>query len=183
MRTGRSSVIILTGECRSGKSTLLFALLRSLRRERFKVAGIIAEGLWENGMRSGFNLLDLQSGALTPLCRRVTEDGPRRTTPYVFFEEGMAAGERALSIRQCAGADLVIVDEIGPLEIRGEGWAPCLSPLLALERPLHLWVVRHTCLGEVRRIWGLDDAEVVDVKEAGAARLLKSFCMRNGRMA
>lgn len=180
-RSNAPRVIILTGTCRSGKSTLLFALLRSLRRELLKVAGIIADGLWENGMRSGFNLLDLKSGVFTPLCRRSADGESRGSTPFVFFQEGMAAGEKALSIMNCSSADVVIVDEVGPLEIRGEGWAPYLPPLLALEGPAHLWVVRHTCLEKVQRKWGLEDAEIVDVKEPGAARLLKSFCMGNRR--
>lgn len=75
------------------------------------------------------------------------------------------------------------MDEVGPLEIRGEGWAPCLPPLLALDGPVHLWVVRHTCLEKVRHAWKLENVAIVDVKEPGAAWLLKSFCMSTGRGA
>lgn len=178
MGAPQTSLIILSGPRGSGKSTLLFTLLPLLRKEKLKVGGIIAQGLWQNGIRSGFNLLDLESGKYTPLCRRSDENGARQPTPFTFFEEGMASGEKALSVQQCSNADVVIVDEVGPLEIQGEGWAPLLSPLLELDRPVHIWVVRHDCVGAVKRIWGLEDVEVVDVNDAGAAGILKNFCTR-----
>ena len=183
MHTQQPSVIILTGPLRSGKTTLLLALLYYLRRERLTVAGIIAEGLWEKGVRSGFNLLDVAENVITPLCRRAGENGPRGATPYVFSREGMAAGRRALSVERCAAADVIFVDEVGPLELRGGGWAPSLSPLLAVRGPVHLWVVRDSCLDEVKRMWGLEDAEVVDVKGTDALGRLTGLCLRNAQSA
>jgi len=178
MHSARPSVVILTGSLHSGKSTLLLALLYYLRGEGLKVAGIIAEGLWEKGVRSGFNLLDITDNELTPLCRRAPGNGPAASTPYFFSGEGMAAGRRALSPERCSPADVIIIDEVGPLEIRGGGWAPSLSPLLGLPGPLHLWVVREKCLDEVKRAWGLEGAQVVDVKETDVIGRLKGLCLR-----
>ncbi|HOI15097.1 MAG TPA: nucleoside-triphosphatase [Geobacteraceae bacterium] len=183
MHSQQPSVIILTGPLRSGKSTLLLALLYYLRRERLTVAGIIAEGLWEKGVRSGFNLLDVAENVIIPLCRRADENGPRAATPYVFSREGMAAGRRALSVERCAAADVVFIDEVGPLEIRGEGWAPSLSPLLDVRDLIHIWVVRESCLDGVKRMWGLEDAEVVDVKETDAVGRLTGLCLRTAQSA
>jgi nucleoside-triphosphatase len=181
MQPLQPAVTILTGPRQSVKTTLLLALLHNLRSKQLKVAGIIAEGLWQNEIRSGFNLIDLSDGVATPLCRRSTDGGPRQATPFVFCREGIAAGEKALSIERCIDADLVLVDEVGPLEIRGEGWAPRLAPLLELSKPVHLWVVRDTCLETVRDRWRLEHVEIVDVKETSALSRLKTFCLEHGK--
>lgn len=180
MRAEQSLIAILTGQLHSGKTTLLFQLLRHLRKEGVTVSGIIAEGLWHNGIRSGFNLIDVSNDTLTPLCRRRNDDEPRQATPYIFYEEGLAAGKRALSIERCANADVILVDEVGPLETRGMGWAPYLAPLLRLNVPVHVWVVRHTCLEQIRDRWQLENAEIIDVTEASALSRLAGFCLEHG---
>lgn len=181
MRSEQPSIAILTGQRHSGKTTLLSELLRHLRKEGLRVSGIIAEGLWHNGIRSGFNLVDVSDGSLTPLCRRGNDDEPEQATPYIFNEEGMTAGIRALSGERCANADVILVDEVGPLEIRGMGWAPHLAPLLQLSGPVHLWVVRHACLEQIRDRWQLEHAEIIDVTEESALNRLTGFCLKHGK--
>jgi nucleoside-triphosphatase THEP1 len=174
MGAGKPEVIILTGACQSGKSTLLSALASLLRVKGMKVAGIVAVGLWQDNRRAGFDLIDLADGRTTPLSRRTTDDGLIDGVPFCFVEAGLEAGFEALSIERCAGADFIIIDEVGILEIRGLGWAGCLAPLLELDGPVHIWVVRKDCLEEVMLEWGLCRAEVVTVEGPDALNRLMS---------
>jgi nucleoside-triphosphatase THEP1 len=177
MRLAERAVVILSGPGQSGKTTLLAALVNRLRREGLKVAGILAEGLWETGIRSGFDLTDLSDSSSTPLCRRRADNGPQSGIPFDFFEDGFAAGIKALSPERCAGADVVVVDEIGFLELDGKGWSPVLRPLLELDGAVHVWVVRHKLLEAVRAVWGLATAQVVTVEGPDALNRLKTACL------
>jgi nucleoside-triphosphatase THEP1 len=177
MTKGKAPVIILTGPVHSGKSSLLAALVGLLRKEHFKVSGIIAEGLWENGMRSGFDLIDLADGSITPLARRVSVNEMNNGIPFVFHDTGVAAGIKAVSQEQCIGADFVIIDELGILESRGVGWAEYLDPLLELEGLRHIWVVRSSCLEAIRDRWGLSDAEIIMAEEPDALHRLLQACL------
>jgi nucleoside-triphosphatase THEP1 len=172
------SVIILAGPVQSGKSSLLTDLACILREKGLKISGIIARGLLENGARSGFDIIDLADGSITPLSRRVPDGKTSNGIPYVFYDSGLAAGMKALSAERCSGADFVMVDEVGILESRGFGWAKCLDPLLELDGPVHIWVVRSGCLEPVCQKWGLYDAEIVMVEEADALNRLLHACMK-----
>ncbi len=86
---------------------------------------------------------------------------------------------KALSPERCTGADDVMVDEVGILESRGFGWANCLDPLLELDGPVHVWVVRNSCLEPVRRKWGLYKAKTVTAEDPDALNRLLSACMAN----
>ena len=161
--------IILTGEPQEGKSTLLANALEKL--SDMQLAGILARGLWKNDLREGFDLIDLASGQTTPLARRNPLATPG-TIPFTFFEQGMTAGIHALDPIRCRDADLVCVDEVGKLEIKNKGWAPLLPPLLELEHPVHLWVVRRELVEAVSLKWHLTEPTIVSVNDFKALTTL-----------
>jgi nucleoside-triphosphatase THEP1 len=177
MRLTEPSVVILSGNGQSGKTTLLSALVELLRREEMKVAGILAEGLWENGVRSGFNLIDLSDNSSVSLSRRIPDNDLRNGIPFDFYEAGLSAGMKALSPTRCAGADVVIVDEVGFLELQGKGWSSALQTLLKLEGMVHVWAVRRKLLDTVRAAWGLEASRIVSIEEPDALNRLKIACM------
>lgn len=142
------------------------AFLRQVRVLGWQVAGVLAEGHWEKGRRSGFSLVDLGDGRRTRLADRAKHAGTAGL-PYIFHAEGVAAGRRALALSRCAGADLVVVDEVGALELGGRGWAECLAPLLTQVDAWHLWVVQSARLEAVCRHWHLSPVLVVDASRAG----------------
>lgn len=174
---GRSRVIIVTGPCQAGKSTVLSVLASLLRSRGMKIAGFIARGLWYGGRRAGFDLVDLADGRTVPLCRRTAYDELIDGIPYDFVDSGIEAGLKALSVSRCAGAHFIFVDEVGTLEIRGLGWAKCLAPLLELDGPVQIWVVRAGCVEEVRRKWGLDRVAVVRVDGPDVLNRLLAACL------
>ncbi|MCX5791770.1 MAG: DUF2478 domain-containing protein, partial [Elusimicrobia bacterium] len=132
-------VFIITGGHGAGKSELVLELAVLLRRAGRRPGGICATGLWENGQRSGFDVLDLGSGARQPLCRR-GPGGSVRAGEFGFLDEGLAVGLKALSAESLAGADAVFVDEAGFLELEGGGWAAPIKELLHGGKPLVLVV-------------------------------------------
>ena len=153
-------VFIITGTHGGGKSELVAGLAKLLRAASKKPGGICAAGLWENNVRSGFDLIDLASEKRVPLCRRGVAGTAVTAGEFGFYPVGLAAGDAALSAESAAGADVVFVDEIGFLELEGGGWTPALERLLSGPRPVVL-VVRDYLLSKVLARWGLNPAAVL----------------------
>jgi nucleoside-triphosphatase THEP1 len=65
-------------------------------------------------------------------------------------------------LSRCAGADLLVIDEVGSLELRGAGWADVLPPLLDRCRLPQLWVVQSAWLEAVCKKWQLHPIRVID---------------------
>lgn len=158
-------LIILTGPKHAGKTTLLDRFVHSAILKGMHVSGILAKGLWKNGLRDGFDLVDLFDGTTVPLARRLKRTDPERKTVFEFDERGEAAGATALSEERCLDADIVIVDEVGKLEVSGMGWAPFLRPFLGPGRPLCIWAVRKDLLLAVLKTWELQNAIIIDLEE------------------
>ena len=168
---GRGKVFVITGGHGSGKSLFVSELAGKLRGAGKKTAGILAEGAWADGLRSGFDLVDLSSGIKTPLCRR-EPGGEVRAGEFRFFPAGLSAGWEAFSPEKLAGAAAVFIDEIGYLELEGGGWAAPLERLLSEDHPPLVLVVREQLLDKALARWAILPAAVWQAGDLSACGTL-----------
>lgn len=172
--------IILTGAVQCGKSALAEKLINRLKEKNIAMAGILARGLWKNNKREGFDLMDIQTGKVTPLARLSAESVTQNhdQIPFSFFESGVTAGFNALSFDRCKNASVIIVDEVGKLESKGLGWTPCLAPLLTLSRACHIWIVREKLVRPICRIWPVEQTIIIHADAPDAFLNLKTACAK-----
>ena len=70
-------------------------------------------------------MLDLRSGQCRHLARvQASASAAVTVGPYVFEPAAFAAGNAATVRAIRDGVDIIVVDEVGPLEFRGLGWSP-----------------------------------------------------------
>lgn len=132
--TAGPRVAILTGARGAGKTTLCMELARG----RPEVVGIVSPAIFDaSGGKVGFSALCLETGERWDLGRSDADMGGPRYGKYSFSAEGFARAieclERALRIPD----RIVVLDEIGPLEMEHDGgFAPALAHLEAASRLL-----------------------------------------------
>ena len=147
----RKKLILWGGEKHSGKTTSAADLARTARDEGFNIAGLLAPSLYRDGRLIGFDAFDLGNGKHAPLARRQTNPG--ETGRFTFTTDGLKLGNAALSAEATKSADLVIVDEFGPLELNGHGWSENVDSLLASSDAVILLIVRLELADEVRQLY------------------------------
>lgn len=174
-----NKTIILTGPIMCGKSTLAARVVDKLRGRGLALGGMLARSLWNGDDRYGFDMVELASGVVTPLARKQPAKAAQYPVPFDFSDDGMQAGRLALAPQRCADCDVVFLDEVGKLEVAGKGWAPLIPPLLALKKPVRVFIVRDFLVEEVQRKWSLEGAVVISAKEEQAfERLLDHILIR-----
>jgi len=169
-------VRLLVGDPGEGKTTRAAELADGLRKQGCVVGGILAPGLWRDGRRDGFDVVDLIDGRRQALCRRGELEGPA-CGPFHFLADGLRLGREALRLDRLrqAGADVVIVDEVGPLELSGEGWARPLDALVAEWAGPMVWIVRRELASQVSARWLDGRALVCDLRLTSAAELAEQL--------
>ena len=93
---------------------------------------------------SGYDLLDLRSGRRRSFLRREGSPEGMPVGQYVMNPDGLTAAEKILG--RCASSDLLILDELGRLELEGKGVWPAARPILTDDRRESLVVIRETLL-------------------------------------
>lgn len=168
-------LFLLTGLPGVGKTTVCLGLARSLAERGWSVGGIVT--LAEGKRRRA---LDLGSGRRRLLAvSGETPAGPSgpRWGPYRFSYRTLAWGNAVL-LRAVEEMNLVILDEVGPLElVMGEGFLPALQAVLGRPAP-GLVVVRPSLLRQVGEmaarpivLWEVTAANRDALPEEIAARL------------
>jgi len=166
MEVLQKKLVLWTGRKHSGKTTRAEELALRARREGFEVAGLLAKAQYQSGKLIGFDGVDLQSGAGTPLARRRSKGGGK--CGFSFAAEGVELGSVALSPESVGSADLVIVDEFGPLETNFEGWRGDVDRLVRSGNALMVVVVRDELTEEVGRLYADSLRAVVGAGEQGS---------------
>ena len=150
---------ILSAPSGAGKTTLCRRLVAAARSDGWNVAGLITPAVFAEGIKVGID-------ALTP-----RNDESRRlaqTTPSVDFNlpvgrqwhfdpAVVAWGDRQIALS--TPCDLLIVDELGPLEFqRGQGWVSAFDVFNQGRYRLGIVAVRPDLIAEARQrlpIWGV----------------------------
>jgi molybdopterin-guanine dinucleotide biosynthesis protein A/nucleoside-triphosphatase THEP1 len=151
MVTTQNRLILWTGPKHCGKTTSATKLAQIARAEGFNVAGLLAPPLYRNNKLLGFDVLDLRNQTRAPLARRKISQS--KAGPFTFIADGLKLGNTVLSEETTKSADLIIVDEFGPLELKGRGWRKNVDSLLVSSDAVILLVVRRELADTVRQLY------------------------------
>ncbi|MGB9757320.1 MAG: NTPase [Candidatus Bipolaricaulaceae bacterium] len=127
----------ITGNPGVGKTTLVKRVLATLP---LRAGGMITEEIRKCGYRVGFLVRDVATGKEGFLAHRHLCDGPGfgryRLCLKDLEEIGAAAIERAL-----AEAELIVIDEVGPMELKSPRFIAAVERALGSNK--HLLVTVH----------------------------------------
>ena len=127
--------IFVTGRPGVGKTTLVFKVSNELRKRGFNVGGIVTLEVRSGGVRTGFKIIDVESGAEAQLASASSAVGPR-VGKYLVHVENLDAFAVPSIFRALERCDLVVVDEIGPMELKSQKFIDAVKKVLASEKPL-----------------------------------------------
>jgi nucleoside-triphosphatase THEP1 len=157
----KPKVFILTSGQHKGKTSFAVALAEQLKNIGLTPGGFVAPGKFEKNRRSEFDIMDLLTGKRKHLCSIHNHDG-EQIGPFGFFADGQRFGNRLLRPENLTDADVVFIDEIGPLELKGKGWAAAVDRLMKVPGKPHVWVVRKSLVTDVVRHWELINVAEID---------------------
>ena len=144
-------LILFTGRKHSGKTTAADRLARQVRSKGFRVAGLLAPAVYKDSRLVGFGAVDLMRDKQIDLANRRVATGKKGR--WAFTEAGLKLGKAALNPSAAGSADLIIVDEFGPLELDGRGWRKEVDLLLASTDVPVVLVVRQELQERVQKLY------------------------------
>ena len=110
------------------------------------INGILSLAHFSGDEHLGYDALNIQTDEVICLARLQDNPGWKKVGRYFFDPEGMNKAIHAILEFQDTG--LTIIDEIGPLELQGEGFWPALKTLCKNDQPT-LIVVRESLIEPV----------------------------------
>lgn len=144
--SGNSQIWVVTGGRGVGKTTWCQRAVNGYRQGGLTVGGLLSPGRFDGRQKTGFFAVDLASRAshLAASALPGEIDG-LRLGPWTFDPGIFTWGNACLA--QAATADVLVIDELGPLEFeRQTGWLASFDVLRGRQYRLALVVIRPECL-------------------------------------
>ena len=154
--------VLLVGGIGSGKTSTGLRLLSLLRQSGIAAGGFLAPRVMEGGETVGYSLIDLATNATHPFASLEPSDVP--IGRFFVSEKGLATADHTVT-KALDDTQVVFIDEVGRLELRGGGHAPAVARLLASD-VLPILLVRDELVDEVARAFGIDAPVVFHARDA-----------------
>jgi nucleoside-triphosphatase THEP1 len=117
-------LILLTGERGCGKTAWCLELIRQARLAGLHPAGLVSPAVFQDGVKTGIDLVDVSNGESQRLAEKRAEADPLSsigadTLSWQFDADTLAWGNRVLE--RLRTPELLLLDELGPLEFQFAG--------------------------------------------------------------
>ena len=146
------TVIIISGNIQQGKTTFVRKVINRLKRQNIDIGGIMSNVEYEGDKRVGYTLENLKSGDKIQLCNIAENKEWRKQGKFYFNPDAVVQGNKILAFEN-SNPDLIVIDEIGPLEVKTGGWAPAIQKIAEEAKAPMLWVVRDSLVNKISRKW------------------------------
>lgn len=133
--------IFLTGNPGVGKTTTVLRINNYLKFRGYKTGGFITIEEREGGRRVGFKIIDLLSLQEDWLAHVSFKSGPSIGRYRVNLSAMKSIGVNAIK-RAISEVDVILIDEVGPMEMFSEEFKGVLSDVMKCDKPVILTVHR-----------------------------------------
>ncbi len=171
----RPDVFILTGDVDEGKTATARRIADHLTDSGWNIRGLLSTKKMDDPEKHGYFIKDITSGKKALLCSQNPAQGSIRTGRFYFSEKGLTFGRKILMQSLEKPTDLVVIDELGPLELNDKGWTPAIEQLLMQSNTPHLWVVREKLVNIIMRKWHIGDVTVFNIKEDSVEEIVEEI--------
>ncbi|RLF26099.1 MAG: nucleotide kinase [Thermoplasmata archaeon] len=154
----------ITGMPGVGKTDTLVKVVKHLEESGYSVGGMITEAIVENNVRVGFDVVNWKTGERKVFAHIDFDTGEKVGKYGVNLEAletvGVPAIEDAIADEE---TDIIIIDEIGKMEMLSEGFCKTVIDALDSDKPILVTLhkkSRSPLLQDIRR---RDDIRILEV--------------------
>lgn len=161
--------ILLQGRPGAGKTTLARVVAEALKARGFTVSGFVTEEIRDAGRRAGFSI-EAFGGERGVLAHVDRAGGPR----VGRYGVDVATFERIALATLEHPADVVVVDEIGKMELLSDAFRAAVTAIMGQDRSIlaTVHVFRHPFTDALK---ARPDVEVIEVHRARRAGLAEKI--------
>jgi nucleoside-triphosphatase len=138
--------------------------VKELKKRKYVVGGMICREVREGGVRVGFEIMDLSTGQRGWLAHVNQPTGPRIGKYRVNLTDLDVIGAGAI-LDALQNADILAVDEIGPMELSSTAFSNALVKAVESSKPM---------LGTIQ--YGLRNSLVNNIKNREDTEIFKVTC-------
>jgi len=161
--------LLLKGPPRIGKTTLIFKSIPELKKN-FKIDGFITREIRERGERVGFEIERINGEKM--ILSHVNFINFPKVGKYGVNVENFEKIVKEINTNKC---DILIIDEIGKMELLSKKFYLWIKDLLEVEKPRILATIGEKVFEKLKNEISFSKCEIIDVNYNNRNYLLKDI--------
>lgn len=160
-------IYIIAGEINQGKTQRMISLYQQQQTKQGD--GFVSKKIFpDHADFTGYEIVRLSNNEKMPLAYRSQYLPPGfdeidRCGPFHFSKAAVTFAESIIDDIIARDIEPIFIDEIGPLELAGKGFAPLLEKILKTHKELYI-TVRNHCVEEVLKKFNIREYELIRIK-------------------
>lgn len=159
-----NKIFIITGSLGEGKTTQIQKIVEILKNQNISTGGILSPRIVENGTTIGYDIVDIRTNEREAFLRKTGDEKLPKIGSYSILPGGIKKGRKALKNSQNTN-QVVVLDEVGRLELNNKGWTENIKSLLNGPKCNLILSVRDKFMEEVIEKWYLKDYTILHVSD------------------
>lgn len=164
----QKKIMIITGEIGAGKTATIKKLVEQFRNDGLTVGGFYQQRILEANETIGYDYIEIDSGKQIEFLRKKKSDVPR-VGKYSINPEVFKIGSALLGK---ANQQIIIIDEIGKMENRNEGWASAFRELINQNQSIVIASFRKDLLSELQSEFDISGVPVFDLDHQPVSKIV-----------
>jgi nucleoside-triphosphatase len=163
-------IFFVTGSPGIGKTTILLKTAEALEKKGYKLDGMLSREAREKGARVGFEIINIETKKQGWLAHVQQTNGPQVGKYRVNLADLESIG--ASAIRNAAvNAEIVIIDEIGPMELHSNAFKEAVTEALSSGKPVIGVIHERAKDSLIDSIRKRDDTQIIQVTRSNRERI------------
>ena len=158
-------VFILTGTIGQGKTTYLKNLIGYFRQKGITIGGIYSPRVVKNRETIGYDIIDINTDEREIFLRQDSNNHNMKIGRFNINLEGLQKGIKAIKGSNNLNTRIVVIDEVGILELQNQGWASNIEELVRNSQNHILLVIRDSFVEQVIEKWNLNNYQVFNISD------------------
>lgn len=155
-------IVLITGQPGAGKTTVIMKVAEALKTRGCRIGGMTTKEKREGEKRIGFQILDLATQKQGWLAHVNQPNGPRIGKYRVNLGDLENIGASAIQ-DAIETADVVVIDEIGPMELFSQAFKRAVQQALDSTKPMIATIHYKATNALVKSIKKRPDAELFEI--------------------
>jgi len=166
-------IFILTGSSEQGKTTQIQKISEILKENKISVGGIYSPRIMENNRTIGYDIIDITTNEREIFLRQTEDDNLKKIGRFKIYPQGLQKGNIALKPSANINNKVVIIDEVGNLELEDQGWANSVKDLVFTSNNHIILVVRDIFVEKTIQKWNLKEVTVFNISDQDYLKVSK----------
>lgn len=164
-------IFIITGTREGGKTLFLSDLFDFLSLFEKKISGFISRGSFNEEGQKDFILKNLKTGSEIPLASRNELQGYYQSGNFFFNPEAVEAGNAIITDALLEPEKIIILDEIGPMELSEEIWHDSFMRILNNYKGILIFSTRKRMIERIIEKYKIHEAFIEDIEQSSPRKI------------